>query len=94
MAIEPETYVARVEGLMTAPVDEELVILNLAGNNYVSLDSIGRRIWELLDSPIRVDELCRRVEKEYSGEQARIAADLLAFLTQLERDGLVRVSEV
>jgi len=93
MAIEVTTKVVRTEGIMTAPVDKEIVLLNMKGNNYISLDVIGRRIWELLEAPYSVNELCRQLGAEFEGTQEQICADVLPFLDELEREGLVRVAD-
>jgi len=93
MAIKTNESVVRTEGLMTAQVDQGLVILNLQENNYVFLDNIGKRIWELIESPISVDTLCHRLEAEYRGDREQIIADLQDFLSKLERDDLVNISE-
>lgn len=92
MAIESTTCIVRTEGMMTAPVDNEIVILNMKGNNYISLDPIGRRIWELLEAPIIVNDLCVRLGTEFEGTQEQICTDVLPFLDELEREGLVRVT--
>ena len=92
MAIEATTRVVRTEGIMSAPVDQEIVLLNMAGNNYISLDAIGRRIWELLENTVLVADLCRQLETEFEGTQEEISADVLSFLSELEREGLVRVA--
>lgn len=93
MSIELTNRVVRAGGMMTAPVDGDIVILNMASNSYVSLNAIGRRIWELLETPARVDELCRRLGEEFAGDAAQITADVLSFLAELEKDGLVRASD-
>ncbi|MBL0225863.1 MAG: PqqD family protein [Geobacteraceae bacterium] len=93
MAIEPTTRVVRTEGIMTAPVDQEIVLLNMAGNNYISLDAIGRRIWELLETSVVVEDLCGRLGDEFEATQEQIRADVLPFLAELEREGLVRVAD-
>ena len=93
MAIESNTRVVRTEGIMTAPVDQEIVLLNMKGNNYISLDAIGRRIWELLENPVVVDELCRQLGTEFEATPEQISADVLPFLTELEGEGLVRVAD-
>lgn len=93
MAIEATSRVVRTEGMMTAPVDNEIVILNMKGNNYISLDAIGRRIWELLETPVAVADLCQQLMTEFEATEEQIAADVLPFLTELEREGLVRVAD-
>lgn len=93
MSLNLTTCVFRAEGLMTAPVDKDIVILNMASNNYVSLDMIGRRIWEQLEKPIIVGELCRQLQQEFAGEEEQIVADVLSFLTELDKEGLLRVAD-
>lgn len=92
MSIELATSIVRTEGMMTAPVDNEIVILNMKGNNYISLDAIGRRIWEIIETPITVDNVCDQLEQEFDGTRDQITADVIAFLEELEREGLVRVA--
>lgn len=85
--------IVRTEGMMSAPVDDDMVILNIPKNNYVSLDQIGRRIWDLLESPLTVAELCATLSGEFEGSSEQIAADVLAFLNELNSEGLVRVPD-
>lgn len=91
MAVDLTDHVIRNEGLMAAPVDEDLVILSLISNNYIALDPIGRRIWELLESTWQVDELCLQLGQEFAGAPDQIAADVLPFLTELQGEGIVHV---
>jgi hypothetical protein len=65
----------------------------MKGNNYISLDAIGRRIWELLENPAMVNDLCKQLGEEFEGTQEQISADVLSFLEELEREGLVRVAD-
>ncbi|HEX4408156.1 MAG TPA: PqqD family peptide modification chaperone [Xanthobacteraceae bacterium] len=88
-----ETVVARVGDLPVAPVDGELVILNAAQASYVGLDDIGRRIWETLEKPIRVDELLRRIAQDYAGDRETMTLDLLDFLNELYAQNLITATE-
>lgn len=89
MAIDLTSKVVRLAEVMSAPVDEDIVILNMAKNNYVSLDNIGRRLWEMLESPVLVSVICDRLVDEFAGERRQIEADVLSFLQDLETEGLV-----
>jgi hypothetical protein len=93
MSIESTSRVVRTDGMMTAPVDNEIVILNMKGNNYISLDAIGRRIWDLLETPVCVADLCQKLSAEFEATQEQIVGDVLPFLIELEREGLVRVAD-
>ena len=90
MPIEPSSRIVRGEELMSTIIDTEIVILNMAKNNYVGLDEIGLRIWELLEKPIRVDELCNQLSREFSATLEQITADVVPFLADLEKEGIVQ----
>ena len=91
MPIEMTTRVVRLGGLQTANVDDDIVILNMTTNNYVALDDIGRRIWELIETPRHVEELCAQLTDEFNGVPQQIQVDVLSFLNELENEKLVRV---
>ena len=91
--IELTSKIVRVDDLMSSPVDDEIVILNMAKNNYIGLDDIGRFIWEILVSPCRVDELCNRLSKDFAATPQEISADVLPFLEELRQEGLIRIEE-
>jgi len=93
MPFDSSPRVVRFQTLMTAPVDNEIVILSLASNHYVGLDQIGRRIWELLEAPRRLDDLCRQLAGEFDATAEQIAADVLPFIVQLETEGLVHAAQ-
>jgi hypothetical protein len=82
---------ARNEQLPSADVDQEVVFLNASMDSYIALDEIGRRIWELLESPHRVVELVAELGHQFDGAQDVIEADVLRFLSELEHEGMVRV---
>jgi hypothetical protein len=90
--IETAAVVTRTEGLMSAAVDDELVVLSLRSDSYLAIDRIGRRIWELLESPRRFDDLVVLLADEFTADPTVVAADVSAFLDELEAEGLVNGS--
>ena len=92
MSIELNSLIVRGENILSTPIDNELVILNVAKNNYVGLDEIGMRIWELLEKPIRVDELCNQLSREFDATPKQIIDDVIPFLADLESEGIVNLA--
>jgi DNA-directed RNA polymerase delta subunit len=92
MSIALNANIMRVQNIISAPVDDEIVILNLAGNNYLSLNSVGRRIWELLEKAMTAQEICDYLCNEFDGDGEQIRSDVLMFLEELEQDGLIDVT--
>ena len=91
MSVELSSQIVRTENLMSAPVDNEIVILNMAKNNYIGLDEIGRRIWDLSAEACSVDDLCNRLSREFEATPEQIAVDVLPFLEELAQEGLIRI---
>jgi hypothetical protein len=90
--IQTGAFVTRTEGLMAATVDDELVVLSLRSDSYIAIDPIGRRIWELLESPRRFDELVGLLAEEFGADPVVVAADVSAFLDELEAEGMVNAT--
>ena len=78
------SVVKRANDVLAANVDDELVMMRLESNGYFGLDAIGRRIWELLDEPRTVGEICSTLLDEYDVQPAACEADVLRFLNELE----------
>jgi hypothetical protein len=91
MTVELRTVVVRTPGLLTAPVDDEIVILNPDRDNYVGLDAVGRAVWDLIEQPLEVAELCRKLSQDFDATPDQIAADVLPFLTEMTDEGIARV---
>jgi hypothetical protein len=91
MTIEPGTVVVRTAGLLSAAVDDEIVILNPERDNYVGLDAIGRVVWDLIEQPHEVAELCRKLSRDFDTTPDQVAADVLPFLAELTGEGIARV---
>lgn len=89
MDIELKTRVERNKACASAPVDNEIVFLNMQKNHYVALDEIGRRIWDLLEKPSSVEELCQKLSLEFANTPEGIAKDILPFLNELETENII-----
>jgi len=83
MTIELSAVVVRTVGLLTAPVDDQIVILNPSRDNYVGLDAIGRAVWDLIEQPCQVAELCQKLSRDFDATPGQIAADLLPLLAEM-----------
>ena len=89
-AIDRQCVVTRTAGALATAVDDELVIVHFDSNAYYGFDVIGRRIWELLEEPRKVEDLCAALCREYDVESERCEADVLRFLSELAKDQVVQ----
>jgi hypothetical protein len=73
---------------LAAKVGDELVMMSADKGNYIGL-SDGSRIWELLETPLSLDEICRRLETEYDVPPATCRAEVETFLHELTKHGAI-----
>lgn len=68
-------------------------MMSIERGNYYGLGEVGSRIWELLATPIKLDQLCDQLLAEYQVEPKRCQTEVIAFLNQLQDEGLVRMTD-
>jgi hypothetical protein len=56
-----------------------------------TMNQVGGRIWELIDGERSIEDITDLIVEEFAVETENAAADLIAFLRELERVGAVRV---
>lgn len=77
--------------IMTAEMGDELVMLHLDQSSYFGLDPIGRAIWERLQEPIKLDDLCASLREEFDIDEETCLADTTEFLRRLARNDLLTI---
>ena len=92
-AITPASVVAAARDQVSARVEGEFVILNLADEVYYGLDGVGARVWELLSEPRAVSDVASAIAAEYEVDAETAERDLLALLDELAGRKLVEVRD-
>jgi hypothetical protein len=87
--LAPANTVVRSSGLIEAEIENEIVALNVEKGTCYGLNSVGSRIWALLATPIRIDEICARLLAEYRVEPSVCQRQVLDLLEELRAEGLI-----
>jgi hypothetical protein len=94
MVITPNTTLSRNTDIHYAAVNaEEAVMLNVSAGECYALNSVAVRIWELLEQPMTVAQLCARICEEFVIDIETCQTAVLNFATEIVNDGIVHVSE-
>ena len=91
MGLTSASVVKTNSELLSTRVDADIFILNPLRDNYIGLDEVGCRVWDLMEKPTSVDSLCQLVALGYQGDAFQISNDLLAFLDDLNSEGLLEL---
>ena len=83
--------IARNEETAWRVIEGEALLVNPRTSALFPLDSVGTRIWELLDGTRTGTDIARILEDEYAQDLAQIESDLSSFIDDLAENNLVRV---
>lgn len=81
----------RLVSRATTRLESQVVILDAERGEYQVLRGTAGRAWEVLERPMTVDELCTTLAAEYGVTTEQCRNDVLPFLSELERLGLLNV---
>ncbi|HVK40485.1 MAG TPA: PqqD family protein [Candidatus Kapabacteria bacterium] len=71
----------------------EVAILDLRSGEYYGLNSVGALVWQILQAPRTLAELCREVEAAFEVDTERCMRDMVVLVGELRDRGLVEFSE-
>lgn len=92
MSLTIDSMVVRTKAVMTQPVDDELVMMHLKSNQYLGLNPMGRRIWDMIENPVSVRAICQQLITEFDVELAVCEQEVLAFLSNLHTSAVVELA--
>jgi hypothetical protein len=91
MELNKEQTFCIPEGVLFQEVSGETVLLDLASESYFGLDSVGTRIWALLNEDKSVGQVLDALLEEYEVDRGAIEADLEELLESMLAAGLIQV---
>ena len=94
MAITPDTTLSRNTDIRYAALNaEEVVMLNVIAGECYALNSVAVRIWDLLEQPMTVTQLCTRICEEFDVDMETCETAILNFAAEIVNDGIVHAFE-
>ena len=91
MAITIDSRVVRSPNQVWTPIGDELVMFNFEAGKYFGVNAVGAAVWQRIEQPTRVADICSDLESMFAVSSERCASGVLKFLRSLEERGLVMV---
>ena len=88
VASTPVIYKAITEQL-SGDLGGEAVILSLKTGKYYGLNTLGARIWELLQTPMSMVMIEARILEEFDVEVDECHQEVSSFISLLQTEGLI-----
>jgi hypothetical protein len=90
--VELNTKLSRNTDILHAPVGTEAVMMSIEAGRYYGVNAVGARIWELLETPHTVEQLCALICDEFDVDAHTCEAAVLEFTRDLIDNGVVHAS--
>ncbi len=74
---------------LAAKVGDELVMMSAEQGNYIGLSDVGSRIWELIETPRNIDDVCAQLLNEFDVTPEICRAEVETFLNELVKHGAI-----
>jgi len=87
--ISVNSIIVAAKDQVSTDLGDETAILSLKNGVYYSLNSVGARIWRLIQAPITVNEIRDTILEEYDVSFEQCESDILALLEKLFTENLV-----
>ena len=83
--------VARSPTTLSAEIDGEVVALDVPRGVCYGLDSVGAKIWAMIESPMAIAAVCDALGTLYEVDAETCRTDVLDLLAALSAEGLVEI---
>jgi hypothetical protein len=84
------TALSRNSDILYAPVgSEEMVMMSVTAGRYYGLNTVASRVWELLETPKTIAQLCAQICEEFEVDAQTCEAEVLKFVQDLIGNGIV-----
>lgn len=72
---------------LTARLGGHVVIMNTKTDKNIALDDMGARIWDILETPRTVEDVCGALLREFDVAPDVCRAEVERFLAEFETEG-------
>lgn len=93
MFIAAQARLTPAPRVLTRPVGDELVLLNLETEHYFGLDPVGASMWQVLCDEGTIEAAAAALEGRYDVSAERLRADLEELVEKLVDHQLLSVDD-
>jgi hypothetical protein len=80
--------------VLTQEVSGEMVLLDLSSEQYLGLNEVGTKVWQLLQDGKDLKMVFEILQQEYDVETDLLKGDLNQLIADMHKAGLVEIKEI
>ncbi len=85
-----EHFRANTPHIIHEVIEGEAILVNLESGAYYSTDQAGAVVWDAIANGLSVNQTIARLADQYDGDPQAIRAGVLALVSELAQEGLIR----
>lgn len=89
MELNSETLIARNKGVLANKVGDEVVMMDMEKGKYFGVNKTGSYIWQLLEQPATIGELCDRLVADFGISKEQCTNELKPFIEQMQKENII-----
>lgn len=91
--MDSHTVIKRTTKALATGIDDEVVMFDADAGKYYGLNSVAATVWNMLEKPLSVGEICDQLTSEYDVDKEKCMREVLGFLPELKDKGLIEITE-
>ncbi len=80
--------------VLTQEVSGEMVLLDLSSEQYLGLNEVGTKVWQLLQDGKDLTIVSEILQQEYDVDADLLQSDLNQLISDMHKAGLVEIKEI
>lgn len=92
MSLSLASVVVQRPDHVSSTTEDGTKLLSVHASSYFVLDDVGTAIWNILERPTRLADVCAALVREFEVDSATCERDVLAFTGELLTRQLVRIA--
>ena len=91
MTIDLSSMATRNEAIVFTDLDDSIVMMDVDEGQYYELDTVGAKIWALIEAPRPVAEICDALVDEFEVDPDTCRDETLEFLQTASEHRIVQI---
>lgn len=91
--LAPNLTFSQATGHLVSDMNGEKVMMSISNGKYYNLGEIGGRIWDLIATPLTLEQITERLLLEYEVEPEKCVAEVSRFIQDLLNEQLILTGE-
>lgn len=87
------SVISRNEDILVTDLDGEMCMLNISKGKYYGLNTVGTRIWQLIEKPISIEKIVSTLMSEYTVDFNTCREQVIHFLEELVDEEIIKTAE-